>query len=59
MSGGGAPSIPESEPIETVETVTETATEAAKKKKKKIATQGRQSTILSGIESSLRERLGG
>jgi len=59
MSSGSMPKIPESEPIETVETATETAGEAAKKKKKKIATQGRQSTILSGIQSSLQNRLGG
>lgn len=59
MSSGGKPKLPPPpEPVEQVQTVTETAQEESQRRKKKIATGGRQATILSGIQSALKARLG-
>ena len=52
------PKIPKPEPIEDVQVVEDTAEEASRKRKVNIAQGGRQSTILSGIQSALKRRLG-
>ncbi len=49
---------PEPEPIEEVATVEEDAGAAAKREKKKLLRGGRRATILSGIKSALKKRLG-
>jgi hypothetical protein len=43
---------------EKVTTVEEDADEAARRKKKKLLTGGRASTVLSGIQTALKRRLG-
>lgn len=48
----------EPEPVEEVEVITEEATEAARRERKKILRGGRRATILSGIMSALKKRLG-
>lgn len=48
---------PVSEP-EAVETVVETAEEAKQKRRKRLVQGGRTSTVLSGIQSVLKKRLG-
>ena len=54
------PDLPaEPEPIEEVSVVQEDATEAGRREKKKILSRrGRKSTVLSGIQSALKKRLG-
>ena len=53
------PDIPkQAEPIEDVKMVTEDAETARRRERKKLQTGGRQSTILSGIQSALHKRLG-
>ncbi len=50
---------PEPEPVEEIATIQEDATEAGRREKKKILSRrGRKSTILSGIQSALKRRLG-
>lgn len=49
---------PEPEPLEKIEEIDEEADKAARREKKKIAKGGRKSTILSGIQSALKRRLG-
>lgn len=50
---------PEPEPIEEVQAVQEDATEAGRREKKKLLSRrGRKSTVLSGIQSALKKRLG-
>lgn len=49
---------PEPEPVEEVSAIEEDATKAARREKKKFAKGGRKSTILSGIQSALKRRLG-
>jgi hypothetical protein len=46
------------EEVEEIETVTEDAAVAQRRKKKGIKQGGRQSTVLSGIQSALKKRLG-
>ncbi len=46
------------EEVEDIEVIEEDATEARKREKKKLLTGGRRSTILSGIASALKKRLG-
>lgn len=63
MSGvlGGTPKPkvpPAPEPIEEPEVIEEDAEEARRREKKKLYRGGRQSTILSGITSALKQRLG-
>lgn len=50
--------FPEVQQIAPVETITEDATAAARRRRKKISTGGRRSTILSGIQTALKKRLG-
>ena len=45
-------------PIEEVQVVREEAEEARRREKKKLLTRGRRTTILSGIQSALKKRLG-
>jgi hypothetical protein len=52
------PDLPEQEEVEEIATVTEDAAVAQKRKKKGIKQGGRQSTVLSGIQSALKKRLG-
>lgn len=53
------PKIPEPEPEpEEIEVVEEGAAEAARREKKKILRGGRRGTIISGIMSALKRRLG-
>lgn len=54
--GPDLPAAPEE--VEEIETVTADATKAQKRKKKGIRQGGRQSTVLSGIQSALKKRLG-
>ena len=49
---------PEPEKIEDVAVIQESAEVAARKKKKKILRGGRRGTIISGIKSALKKRLG-
>lgn len=49
---------PPPEPIEEIEVVEEEAEEARRREKKKLLTRGRRATILSGIASALKKRLG-
>ena len=50
---------PEPEPIEEITVTQEDAVEAGRREKKKILSRrGRKSTILSGIQSALKRRLG-
>ena len=49
---------PEPEKVEDVAVVQEDAEAAARKRKKKILRGGRRGTIISGIQSALKERLG-
>lgn len=46
------------EPVEEVTVVEEEAEEARKREKKRLLTGGRRGTILSGIASALKRRLG-
>ena len=46
-------------PLEEIATVQEDASSAQRREKKKFATGGRLSTIISGIQSALKKRLGG
>lgn len=55
-SGPKLPPMPEE--IEAVEVVEEEAEEVRRREKKKLATRGRRATILSGIASALKKRLG-
>lgn len=48
----------EPEPIEEVQMVEETAEEARRRERKRLFTGGRRATILSGIQSALKKRLG-
>ena len=49
---------PQPEPIEEVAVIKEDADVAARKEKKKLAKGGKRSTIISGITSALKRRLG-
>lgn len=49
---------PEPEPVEEVETIEEDAVGARQREKRKLLRGGRRSTILSGIQSALKKRLG-
>ena len=49
---------PQQEPIEEISVIEENAEVAARKRKKKILRGGRRGTIISGIQSALKERLG-
>ncbi len=55
------PKLPaQQEPIEEVSVIQEDAASAGRREKKKlISRRGRKSTILSGIQSALKRRLGG
>ncbi len=52
------PKIPVQEEVEEVQVVEEEAEEAKRRERKKLLTGGRRATILSGIMSSLKKRLG-
>lgn len=52
------PKVEEVEPVEEIETVTADAEVAQRRKKRGIRRGGRQSTVLFGIESALKKRLG-
>lgn len=53
------PDIPPSpEPLEEVEVIEEEAEEARRRERKKLLTGGRRATILSGIRTALKKRLG-
>lgn len=53
------PKLPPQEPeVEPVEIVTEKAEVARRRERKRLLTGGRRSTILSGIQSALKRRLG-
>lgn len=59
FSSPSRPKLPPApEPVEEVAVVQEEATEAARRERKKVLTGGRRSTILSGIVSALKKRLG-
>ena len=45
-------------PVEEVQVVREEAEEARRRERKKLLTRGRRTTILSGIQSALKKRLG-
>lgn len=49
---------PAPEPIEEIQQVEETAEEARRRERKKLVAGGRRGTILSGIASALKKRLG-
>lgn len=49
---------PPPEPIAEVEVIEEEAEEARRRERKKLITGGRRATILSGIASALKKRLG-
>ena len=49
---------PEQEEVEEISTVTEDAATAQQRKKKGIRQGGQKSTVLSGIQSALKKRLG-
>ncbi len=49
---------PEPEPVEEISVIEEDAEVAARRKKKKILKGGRRGTIISGIASALKKRLG-
>ena len=53
-----AADIPQQEEVEEVSTVTQDAADAQRRKKKDIKQGGKQSTVLSGIQSALKKRLG-
>ena len=50
------PDIPE--PVEEIEVIEEEAGEARRRERKKLLTRGRRATILSGIATALKKRLG-
>lgn len=50
------PPLPE--PIEEITVVREEAEEAGRRERKKLLTRGRRTTILSGIQTALKKRLG-
>ncbi len=58
----GKPSTPDiplvAAPVEKIETVTEEAEVARRRERKKLLRGGRRSTIISGIQSALKKRLG-
>lgn len=57
--GPKTPKLPPApEPIEEVEVIEEEAEEARRRERKKLLTRGRRTTILSGIQSALKKRLG-
>jgi hypothetical protein len=61
FGGGGQkdPKLPaEPEPVESVTTITDDAGRAKRRKNRRLATGGSQSTVLSGIGSALKKRLG-
>lgn len=59
FSGGPkSPKIAPAEEIEPIETVEESAGEARRRERKRLAKGGRRSTIVSGIQSALKKRLG-
>lgn len=59
FSGPSKPDLPEQpEPIEEIQVVDEDAEAAKRREKKKLVQGGRSSTILSGIASALKKRLG-
>ena len=49
---------PQPEPIEEVAVLEEDAAKAARRERKKILRGGRRGTIISGIQSALKKRLG-
>lgn len=49
---------PQPEPVEEIEVVEEEAEEARRRERKKLLVGGRRATILSGIASALKKRLG-
>ena len=54
-----SPKIPVQEVIEPIAVVEETAEDARRREKKKLSRKtGRQGTIISGIQSALKKRLG-
>lgn len=59
FGGSKRPKIVKQEPIEEVQQVQEDATKAGEREKKKqILTPGKESTVLSGIATQLKKRLG-
>lgn len=52
------PKIPKQEPIEEVQVITEGEEDVRRRERKRLLTGGRGSTIISGILSSLKKRLG-
>ena len=46
------------EPLEKIETIQEDATDVQRREKKKLLRGGRRGTIISGIASALKKRLG-
>ena len=63
LFGGGSkpksPTLPpEPEPVEQIESVSEDSQDVARRQKKKLLRGGRRVTLLSGIQSALKKRLG-
>jgi hypothetical protein len=59
FSKPSTPDIPKPPaPLEDVAVVEETAEEARQREKKRLLSTGRRTTILSGIQSALKKRLG-
>ena len=49
---------PQSEPIEEIEIIVESASDARRRERKKLLTGGRRATVISGIQAALKRRLG-
>ena len=49
---------PQPEPVADIETVQEDAEVAKRRERKRLQTGGRKSTLISGIQSALKKRLG-
>jgi hypothetical protein len=53
-----SPKIPKQEPIEDVAVIEDEAQDVSRRRRKKLLAGGRQSTVLSGIQNALKQRLG-
>ena len=59
FKGPKKPDLPPApEPVEEVSVIEDDATDVKRREKKRLLTGGRRSTILSGLTSSLKKRLG-
>lgn len=52
------PDVAAAEQIDEIETIEEDETEVRKREKRRLASGGRRGTMLSGIQSALKKRLG-